>query len=143
MKNALATRTAAPHALTGNPYHSPTVVLAPPNDVMEDGSERLLDSRDISLHEVGKVRPQWQSDADAKDAQHRLKTLAYVLSSASPVKWSWTRIARFRDCGKPFQTVVEATGEIEDRRQFCRDTIHCPTCSRIRTSSLALRTSLW
>ena len=136
MSNASVARTAAPHALTGNPYHSPTEVLAPPEIALRDGRERSLDSRDISLHEVGKVRPQWQSDADAKDAQHRLKTLAYVLSSASPVKWSWTRIARFRDCGKPFQTVVEATGEIEDRRQFCRDTIHCPTCSRIRTRQL-------
>ena len=32
--------------------------------------------------------------------------------------------------------MVEATGEIEDRRQFCKDTIHCPTCSRIRTRQL-------
>ena len=136
MKNALATKTAAPHALTGNPYHSPTVVLAPPSDVLEDGSERLLDSRDISLHKVGKVHPQWQLDADHRDTAHRLKTLKYVMSPSSPVKWSWERIARFRDCGKPFQTVVEATGEIEDRRQFCKDTIRCPTCSRIRTRQL-------
>lgn len=136
MSKASVALKAAPHALTGNPYHSPTVVSAPPEIALRDNREGLLDVRDISRHEVGKVRPQWQLDADAKDAQHRLKTLAYVLSSASPVKWSWTRISRFRDCGKPFQTVVEATGEIEDRRQFCKDTIHCPTCSRIRTRQL-------
>lgn len=133
MSNA---RTAAPHALTGNPYHSPTVVSAPPEIALRGGRDRLLDNRDVSLHEVGKVRQSWQLEADAKDAQHRLKTLAYVLSSASPVKWDWARIARFRDCGKHFQTVVLATGEIEERRQFCRDTIHCPTCSRIRTRQL-------
>ena len=127
---------AAPHALTGNPYDSPTVELAPPEIALRGGRDRLLDSRDVSLHEVGKVRPQWQLEADAKDAQHRLKTLAYVLSPSSSVKWDWARIARFRDCGKHFQTVVLATGEIEERRQFCRDTIHCPTCSRIRTRQL-------
>ena len=136
MKKALATITPQLHPLTGSSYQSTDVVLTLPESVPKDGSGRLLDVREVSLHEVGKVRPQWQSDADDRDTAHRLKTLAYVMSSASPVKWSWTRIARFRDCGKPFQTVVEATGEIEDRRQFCKDTVRCPTCSRIRARQI-------
>ncbi len=135
MTNALNVQT-APHALTGSPYHSPTEVFVAAEITPADVDQSSLDSRDFSLHELGKVRPSWQIEADAKDAQHRLKTLSYVLSPASPVKWSWARVARFRDCGKPFHTVVVATGEIEDRRQFCRDTIHCPTCSRIRTRQL-------
>lgn len=135
MTNALNVQT-APHALTGTPYHSPTEVFVAAEIAPADVDQSSLDSRDVSLHELGKVRPSWQIEADAKDAQHRLKTLAHVLSPASPIKWSWARIARFRDCGKHFQTVVLATGEIEERRQFCRDTIHCPTCSRIRTRQL-------
>ena len=95
-------------------------------------SELSLDNVGVCLHEKTKVKEEWQIDRDDQDAAYRLKILKRVITTED---WDWKRIARYRDCGREFYTTCTKCEKIETRRNFCRDHLHCPTCSRIRSRS--------
>ena len=98
--------------------------------------ERLLDHRELCQRKTGKVSHAYKIKVDRADMEYRHKFLRFLLTHAPYDEWSTTQIARYRDCGKPFEVVCTECGEVEVRHQFCKNAVHCPTCQRIRVRQL-------